>query len=154
MSTPRLLEIKDLRVEFKVYGGVLKVLDGVNFSVNAGEKVGLVGETGCGKTTTMKAVLRILPVPPAQVQEAVSLIADLSGPAPESASWEPSPDNIFDANTLFFENHDSGDPTRILATMVTASFPTIYELSFTITAVYSNGGSLSEEVVVTVMGGP
>ena len=42
MPTARLLEIKDLRVEFKVYGGVLKVLDGVNFSVNVGEKVGLV----------------------------------------------------------------------------------------------------------------
>ena len=67
MPTPRLLEIKDLRVEFKVYGGVLKVLDGVNFSVNAGEKVGLVGETGCGKTTTMKAILRILPMPPARI---------------------------------------------------------------------------------------
>jgi peptide/nickel transport system ATP-binding protein len=62
-----LLEIKDLRVEFKVYGGVLKVLDGVNFSVNAGEKVGLVGETGCGKTTSMKAILRILPIPPARI---------------------------------------------------------------------------------------
>jgi peptide/nickel transport system ATP-binding protein len=61
-----LLEIKDLRVEFKVYGGVLKVLDGVDFLVNAGEKVGLVGETGCGKTTTMKAILRILPMPPAR----------------------------------------------------------------------------------------
>ncbi len=67
MAASRLLEIKDLRVEFKVYGGVLKVLDGVNFSVNVGEKVGLVGETGCGKTTTMKAVLRILPMPPARV---------------------------------------------------------------------------------------
>ena len=67
MSTSRLLEIKDLRVEFKVYGGVLKVLDGVNFLVNAGEKVGLVGETGCGKTTTMKAILRILPMPPARI---------------------------------------------------------------------------------------
>ena len=67
MSTPLLLEIKDLRVHFKVYGGVLKVLDGVNFHVNTGEKVGLVGETGCGKTTTMKSILRILPMPPALI---------------------------------------------------------------------------------------
>lgn len=69
MSTAPLLEIKDLRVEFKVYGGVLKVLDGVNFRVNTGEKVGLVGETGCGKTTTMKSILRILPMPPARITE-------------------------------------------------------------------------------------
>lgn len=56
-----LLDIRNLFVWFKVYGGVLKVLNGVNFTVNFGEKVGLVGETGCGKTTTMKALLRILP---------------------------------------------------------------------------------------------
>jgi len=66
-SNVPLLEIEDLQVEFKVYGGVLKVLDGVNFSVKTGEKVGLVGETGCGKTTSMKAVLRILPMPPARI---------------------------------------------------------------------------------------
>jgi peptide/nickel transport system ATP-binding protein len=62
-----LLEINELVVHFKVYGGVLKVLDGVQFKVYAGEKVGLVGETGCGKTTTMKAILRILPMPPAHL---------------------------------------------------------------------------------------
>ena len=56
-----LLDIRNLYVWFKVYGGVLKVLNGVNFTVNFGEKVGLVGETGCGKTTTMKALLRVLP---------------------------------------------------------------------------------------------
>jgi peptide/nickel transport system ATP-binding protein len=67
MSRTPLLEIKDLSVHFKVYGGILKVLDSVNFHVNTGEKVGLVGETGCGKTTTMKAILRILPMPPAQI---------------------------------------------------------------------------------------
>ncbi len=58
-----LLDIRDLHVWYKVYGGMLKVLNGVNFTVGFGEKVGLVGETGCGKTTAMKAVLRILPRP-------------------------------------------------------------------------------------------
>jgi hypothetical protein len=101
-----------------------------------------------------EASLSVVPVAPAQLLEAVSLIANLSGPSPVSAGWEPSPDNIFDADTLLFENQDSGDPTLILATLVTANFPTIYELTFTITVVYSNGGSLSEDVVVTVMGGP
>jgi peptide/nickel transport system ATP-binding protein len=67
MDPTPLLDIKDLHVYFKVYGGVLKVVDGVNFTVRAGEKVGLVGETGCGKTTTMKAILRILPMPPARI---------------------------------------------------------------------------------------
>jgi peptide/nickel transport system ATP-binding protein len=65
MST--LLEVKNLHVYFKVYGGILKVLDGINFYIDKGEKVGVVGETGCGKTTTMKAILRILPMPPARI---------------------------------------------------------------------------------------
>jgi peptide/nickel transport system ATP-binding protein len=69
MSSPLLLEIKDLHVHFSVYGGRLNVLDGVNFSMRFGEKVGLVGETGCGKTTTMKAILRVLPMPPAQIPQ-------------------------------------------------------------------------------------
>jgi peptide/nickel transport system ATP-binding protein len=67
MGRDLLLDIKDLYVHFDVFGGALKVLDGVNFAVYSGEKVGLVGETGCGKTTTMKAVLRVLPMPPARI---------------------------------------------------------------------------------------
>ncbi len=67
MARELLLDIKDLYVHFDVFGGTLEVLDGVNFMVYSGEKVGLVGETGCGKTTTMKAVLRVLPMPPARI---------------------------------------------------------------------------------------
>jgi peptide/nickel transport system ATP-binding protein len=67
MARELLLDIKDLSVHFDVFGGTLKVLDGANFAVYSGEKVGLVGETGCGKTTTMKAVLRVLPMPPARI---------------------------------------------------------------------------------------
>ena len=62
-----LLEIRDLQVNFDVYGGTLKVLNGVNLRMNEGEKVGLVGETGCGKTTTAKSILKILPVPPGRI---------------------------------------------------------------------------------------
>lgn len=56
----RLLEIKNLYVNFRVYNGVAKVLDNVNFHVANGERVGLVGESGCGKTTTVKSILRVL----------------------------------------------------------------------------------------------
>jgi peptide/nickel transport system ATP-binding protein len=54
------LDVKDLSVGFKTFMGTLKVLNGVDFSVNEGEKVGIIGESGCGKTTTMKSILRIL----------------------------------------------------------------------------------------------
>ncbi|NLO89421.1 MAG: ABC transporter ATP-binding protein [Clostridia bacterium] len=56
-----ILNIKDLHVHYRTYDGFAKVLDGVNLWVGKGEKVGLVGEAGCGKTTTMRTVLRILP---------------------------------------------------------------------------------------------
>ena len=55
-----LLEIKDLYVGFKVFNGIAKVIDGVNINLWPSEKIGIVGETGCGKTTTMKAIMRIL----------------------------------------------------------------------------------------------
>ena len=67
MTTAPLLDVKDLHVQIDVFGGRLKVLDGVDFTVRAGEKVGLVGETGAGKTTMMKAILRVLPQPPARI---------------------------------------------------------------------------------------
>jgi peptide/nickel transport system ATP-binding protein len=56
-----LLEVRNLKVSYKTYRGVLKVLDGVNFEIDKGEKIGIIGESGCGKTTTMKAIMRILP---------------------------------------------------------------------------------------------
>ena len=58
MST--LLEVRNLHVSFRIYKGTLRVLNGVDFTVNEKEKVGLIGETGCGKTTTMKTTLGIL----------------------------------------------------------------------------------------------
>ena len=60
MKNP-ILSIRDLHVEYKVYGGRLKVLNGIDLDIYPGEKVGLVGESGCGKTTTMRTVLRVLP---------------------------------------------------------------------------------------------
>ncbi len=63
----KLLDIRDLHINFNVFGGTLKVLNGVNLFMYEGEKVGLVGETGCGKTTTAKSILKILPVPTAKI---------------------------------------------------------------------------------------
>ena len=57
----RIIDIKNLHIWYKVFEGNVKVLNGVNFHVGKGEKVALVGETGCGKTTTVKSILNILP---------------------------------------------------------------------------------------------
>jgi peptide/nickel transport system ATP-binding protein len=56
-----IIEVRDLSVSFKTYGAVSKVLSGVNLTVPRGGRIGLVGESGCGKTTTLKAILNILP---------------------------------------------------------------------------------------------
>jgi peptide/nickel transport system ATP-binding protein len=52
--------VKNLFIDFKTYMGKLKVLNGVDFNLHEKEKVGIIGESGCGKTTTMKAILGIL----------------------------------------------------------------------------------------------
>jgi peptide/nickel transport system ATP-binding protein len=56
-----LLEVRDLVVQFTIPGGRVRAVDGVSFDVDAGESVGLVGESGCGKTTTALAIMRLLP---------------------------------------------------------------------------------------------
>jgi oligopeptide/dipeptide ABC transporter ATP-binding protein len=61
------LEIRDLSVGFDVGDGIVQVLDEVNLVVRKGEILGLVGESGCGKTVTALSVLRLLPSPPARI---------------------------------------------------------------------------------------
>jgi peptide/nickel transport system ATP-binding protein len=56
-----LLEVRDLAIRYDLDGGVRHAVNGTSFDVAAGESLGLVGESGCGKTTTVKALLRILP---------------------------------------------------------------------------------------------
>jgi len=60
-----MLAMRDLRVHFRTYDGLSRVLDGVSLGIAAGERVGLVGETGCGKTVAMKTVMGTLKSPPA-----------------------------------------------------------------------------------------
>ena len=61
------LEIRDLRVEFHTESGVVKALDGVNLTLEEGEVLGVVGETGCGKSVTAQTILKLLPSPPAKI---------------------------------------------------------------------------------------
>jgi len=63
----QLLEIDDLHLEFHTYDGVAKVLAGVSLAMQRGDVLGLVGETGCGKSMTALSVPRLIPMPPGKI---------------------------------------------------------------------------------------
>ena len=72
----KLLDIQNLSVWYKTYRGFAQVVDGISFYVNKGEKVGLVGESGCGKTTAMKAILRLQEEGNAKIRPGASIFFD------------------------------------------------------------------------------
>lgn len=62
-----LLHVKDLYTHFSTHDGVVKAVDGVDFSMRRGETLGLVGESGCGKSVTALSILRLIQEPPGRV---------------------------------------------------------------------------------------
>lgn len=63
----KVLEVKDLHVEFDTYGGVVKAVRGVNFSVDRGKTLAIVGESGCGKSVTVQSIMGLIPMPPGRI---------------------------------------------------------------------------------------
>ncbi|MFE9423040.1 ABC transporter ATP-binding protein [Kitasatospora sp. NPDC006697] len=68
VGTP-LLDVRDLHVEFKTRDGVVKAVNGVNYSVSAGETLAVLGESGSGKSVTAQAIMGILDMPPASIPQ-------------------------------------------------------------------------------------
>jgi peptide/nickel transport system ATP-binding protein len=64
---PPLLEIRGLRTHFATDDGVVQAVDGVDLSIERGETLGVVGESGCGKTVTAMSVLKLIPMPPGKI---------------------------------------------------------------------------------------
>jgi peptide/nickel transport system ATP-binding protein len=63
----RLLEIRDLQTHFATDEGMVHAVDGVDLTVERGETLGVVGESGCGKTVTAMSVLKLIPMPPGRI---------------------------------------------------------------------------------------
>ena len=62
-----LLEVRDLKTHFFTLDGVVKAVDGVSYELNEGETLGLVGESGCGKSVSALSVMRLIPDPPGKI---------------------------------------------------------------------------------------
>jgi ABC-type dipeptide/oligopeptide/nickel transport system ATPase component len=64
-----LLEVRDLHVEFHTRDGIAKAVNGVNYSVNAGETLAVLGESGSGKSVSAQAIMGILDMPPGRIPQ-------------------------------------------------------------------------------------
>lgn len=62
-----LLEVKDLKTYFRTEEGVVKAVDGISFSIGRGKTLGIVGESGCGKSVASLSILRLIPNPPGKI---------------------------------------------------------------------------------------
>src|SRR3972149_6267458 len=66
-TSPRVLEVTDLATQFRTTDGTVHAVNGVSFHLDSGETLGIVGESGCGKTVTVLSMLRLIPEPPGEV---------------------------------------------------------------------------------------
>ncbi len=67
MAETPVLEVRDLKTHFFTDDGAVKAVDGVSFEVRTGETLGIVGESGCGKSVTSLSILRLIPSPPGKI---------------------------------------------------------------------------------------
>jgi ABC-type dipeptide/oligopeptide/nickel transport system ATPase component len=70
---PSSCEVNDLKTWFHTDAGVAKAVDGVSFHVDAGEVLGIVGESGCGKSVTSLSIMQLIPQPPGEIVDGSSI---------------------------------------------------------------------------------
>ena len=72
----RLLEVNNLTTRFHIAEGTVHAVNGISFDLNHGETIAVVGESGCGKSVTMMSILRLLPIPPAEIASGQALFLE------------------------------------------------------------------------------
>jgi len=85
-----LIEVKNLRVEFDVRAGIVKAVDGLTMTINRGKTLGVIGESGCGKSVTARAILNMIPKPGKITQGEIIYHRRLT------KEGEPGLDDVFD----------------------------------------------------------
>ena len=70
----KILEIQDLRVSYHTYAGEVQSVRGVSFSIEKGETLAIVGESGCGKSVTAKTIMGLVMTPPGEIKEGSQVI--------------------------------------------------------------------------------
>ncbi|NLD44787.1 MAG: ABC transporter ATP-binding protein, partial [Chloroflexi bacterium] len=87
----RLIEVVDLAVHFKLLQGTLRAVDGISFEIHRGRTLGIVGESGCGKSVTAQSIMRLLPSPPAYLAGGKILFHGTAGNGPvDLAALDPA----------------------------------------------------------------
>ena len=71
-----LVEIKNLKTYFYTEDGIVKAVDDVSFKIRKGEIIGIVGESGCGKSVTAMSIMRLIPSPPGKIEGGEILFED------------------------------------------------------------------------------
>ncbi|MDO5754887.1 MAG: ABC transporter ATP-binding protein [Tissierellia bacterium] len=120
MEKELILDVKDLKVSFHTYAGEVKAVRGVSFQLHKGETLALVGESGCGKTVTSKAILRLLKEPPAEIKE--ESIIDFMGEDVTKMSKERLQEyKGADVAMIFQDPMTSLNPTMTVGNQITES---------------------------------
>jgi peptide/nickel transport system ATP-binding protein len=84
------LEVSNLKVQFNLDEGTVKAVDGMDFSIYSGKCLGIVGESGCGKSVTAQSIMQIVPTPPGKIVDGKIIYQYKDGNTIDIASLKPS----------------------------------------------------------------
>ncbi len=68
LNDDTLLSVRDLKTYFHLYEGVVRAVDGVSFDIRQGQTIGIIGESGCGKSVAVQSIMRLVPSPPGKIE--------------------------------------------------------------------------------------